>query len=392
MAIGTGEKPAILVIHNKYLQNGGEDAVVKAELATLRANNYPVFYKEYSNASFSSAYGILTLPFRLFFNFYSFFHTFYLVKKHKIATVHVHNIFYNASPSVFWGAKLAGARTAMTIHNYRLFCLNSLFFKNGAICMDCHSARSFKPGIAARCFKSSSVFSTAMAATTLLHRGIGTWQHKVDTFIVINPLMHQLLKDIHVPENKIVFKANYLLDGEGRDYTGREDFYLFVGRLDKEKGIHHLVAAFQKLKKKLYIAGDGNLASYVQENTSDTLIWLGRQSKEDVNQLMLRCRALIFPSLWIEGMPLTIIEAMRSGAVTIAGRSVNTEAMVRNGYNGYLYESGNIDALIEVINKFEALNTEKLNSISTSARNLFLEQYTDNQHIKTINTIYGKPC
>lgn len=389
MALCTYERPVVLVIYNKYLQSGGEDAVVKAEIETLKKHHYQVFYKEYQNTAFKADIGILRLPFQLFFNLSTFFTTYFFVIRHKIDVVHVHNFFYTASPSVFWGAKLAKAKTVMTLHNYRLFCLNSLFFKNEHTCMECHTANSFKKGIQSKCFKSSRLFSIALAMSTRLHRKIGTWQHKVDTFITINPLMRQLLNDIQVPEVKIAYKANFVADAGFNNYNNREDFYLYAGRLQEGKGIRHLIKAFQQTGKKLYLAGDGEMADFVKAHASDNLVFLGTQSSEAMHRLLMQCKALVFPSLLLEGMPMTLIEAQSKGTIVIAASSVNTLSMITDGENGFLYKGNNVESLIEVINKFEALNTEMLNTISARGRAKYLQNYTEEQHIKIINNIYG---
>ncbi|NKQ94721.1 glycosyltransferase, partial len=136
--------------------------------------------------------------------------TYFFVRRHRIAVVHVHNFFYTASPAVFWAAKAAGAKTVMTMHNYRLFCLNALFFREGKHCMICVQEGRFKQGIEHRCFKSSTLFSWALAGSINFHKWLGTWHHRVDRFIVINPLMQQLLSGMNIPTNKVLFKPNFL--------------------------------------------------------------------------------------------------------------------------------------------------------------------------------------
>ncbi len=387
---GAQAKKGILLIHNKYLQSGGEDTVVKSELDALLHSRYMVYYKEYSNHSFEKrSFSSVFLPISLFFNFKSFFDVFALVKKHRIAVVHVHNFFYNASPAVFWGAKLAGAKTVMTLHNYRLFCLNHLFFREGQACFECHNSKSFKKGISYKCFKSSTLFSRALAWATLFHRKIGTWRHKVDTFVIINPFAHRLLQDIEVAAEKIVFKPNFLKDQGFKNYNNRENFYLFAGRLEEEKGIRHLALAFARMPHPLLVAGEGSLASLVSNHPSVNLEYRGLLPGAEIKRLLFNCKALIFPSLCLEGMPMTILEAMGAGAIVIAARSASTERLVKDGETGFLYEGGNIEALIKVIDTFEALNVEALNRMSANARNRFLQEYTETWHLKAMEEIYG---
>lgn len=385
-------KPAILFIHNKYLQKGGEDSVVQNEMSTLRQNGYSIFYQEFNNLHFQKfGIGKLVVPFSIFFNIASFLKIYFYLKKHNIGLVHVHNFFYHASPSVFWAAKAAGARTLFTMHNYRLFCLNGIFFRSGQVCFDCHTNGNFKMGIQEKCFKSSRKFSMALASSTLFHRKTGTWKHKVDRFVVINLFMKELLISQGIPQEKIVVKQNVLSDYDHKkrvEDTDREDFYLYVGRLSIEKGIHHLINAFRQSGKKLRIAGDGELADYVRENAKDNITYLGPLPKPEIFHLYETCKALVFPSLWIEGMPMTIIEAQSSGTLCIVAESVNTKEMISNDNNGFLYEAGNIADLNRVINIFEGKSSEDRNRLSENTYNQFLERYSETQHIKAAEQLY----
>lgn len=333
------------------------------------------------------------MPLNFFFNIASFFQVYFLVKKHKIQVVHVHNFFYTASPSVFWAAKAAGAATVMTVHNYRLFCLNGLFFRKGEICFQCHTKKNFSTGIHEKCFRSSAISSTVLALSTNFHRKIHTWKNKVDQFIVINPFMPQLLQDIGIPSEKIFVKPNFLATQKTEsipNYLDRADFYLFVGRLSEEKGIRQLIRAFEKMQKKLVIAGDGDLRNFVTEHTSPTIQYKGLLPKEEITHLYTSCKALIFPSLWIEGMPMTIIEAQSTGAIPIAARSVTTEKIVDHGVNGFLYTPENESDLLNLIDHFESLPIESLNTLSQNVQTHFLQTYSSEQHTKAITAIYSK--
>lgn len=384
--------PIILVVHNKYLQNGGEDSVVHNEMDILIKNNYTLYYKEFNNNSLQKpGFGLLALPFNIFFNISAFLKVYRIVRKHKIDIVHVHNFFYNASPSVFWAAHLGGARTVLTIHNYRLFCLNGIFFRAGKICFDCHSAGNFSKGIAEKCFKSSTLFSTALSWSTKFHRTAGTWKNKVDRFIVINPFMPKLLSDIGIPSEKIILKRNVLSgysSNPSQNYSERDDFYLYVGRLSFEKGLHHLIEAFQKNGKRLVIVGEGDLLDFVKDNLSGNIEYRGAMTKEQVLFLYGRCKALVFPSLWLEGMPMTIIEALSKGTIPIVAESVNTSLMIHSGKNGFLYESGNVEDLNSVISIFEVQSMDDLNRLSVNAFQEYLTNYSEAVHLKTIKEIY----
>jgi len=381
----------ILLIHNTYLEKGGEDTVVKCEWEFLKKQGAAVYYKEFNNASFTkfnpSAW---LLPLTITFNLYSFFSLFFFIRYKKIKIVHVHNFFYNASPSVFWAAKLAGAKTILTIHNYRLFCLKYNFFRNNVSCFDCYNNQSFKKGIQEKCFKSSYLASAALAFSLNFHQWTGTWKKKVDCYIVLNKFTaNLLLQGKRIPEHKIVYKPNFLSTTDYTDYSNRQDFYFFSGRLSEEKGIRHMLEAFTLVQKKLIIAGSGELAPFIQQHQNEYIQYIGSQTHAEIRSFLVHCKALILPSLWIESMPMTILEAQSCGTIAIASTSMNTAEMITDGKDGLLYQSGNPVELANKILYLESMEREKLNCMSADSYKKFINLYTEAAHLKKINEIYG---
>jgi len=387
-------KPSILLIHNTYLQKGGEDSVVEQELQCLQKEYYPTYSLFFNNEQ-NNFTGLLRYPFQLFFNWSAFIKVYRLVKKHQIDIVHVHNFYYKASPSIFWGAKAAGAKTILTLHNYRLFCLNGLLFYNNHPCTLCPDQQSFSPGIQRKCFKNSGIFSWALAISNKLHQRIQTFSKKVDRYVVINPLQEQLLINQGIPQNKIVYKPNFF-QGFNHEapptYESRDDFYLYIGRLNPEKGIQELVQAFKENGKKLRIVGDGPLADWVKSQATHQITYTPALPRSSLAALYQTCKALILPSRWYEGQPMTVIEAQSTGAIVIAADSPNMQRMVANGMNGFLYSLEPSHQLNEVIHIFEARSVEAKDGMSKAAYQQFLRSYTEEQHINALKLLYHFEC
>lgn len=399
------QKPSILLIHNTYLQKGGEDSVVAQELDCLQKEGYLV-HSLFFNNSQKGIGSLLRYPFQLFFNLSAFVKVYRLVKKERIAIVHVHNYFYIASPAVFWAAKAAGAKTVMTLHNYRLFCLNGLLFYNNQPCTLCPDQQSFNPGIQRKCFKESGIFSRALAWSNRLHQQIQTFSKKIDRFVVINPLQEQLLLNKGIPANKIIYKPNFFKGFDHQTpppFETRDDFYLYVGRLNPEKGIQELVQAFKENGKKLRIVGDGPLADWVKSqigtppksptdntnnSTTSQISYTPALPRESLAALYQHCKALILPSRWYEGQPMTVIEAQSTGAIVIAADSPNMKRMVNHGVNGFLYPLEPSNQLNEVIHIFEARSVEANDGMSKAAYQQFLRSYTEEQHINALKLLY----
>lgn len=383
--------PSVLIIHNTYLYTGGEETVVAAEIESLKANGYKVYYKEYTNANFKFFnFKTLLAPFNTIFNIFSFFEIIYFIRINKIKIVHAHNIFYTASPSIFWAAKLAGAKTVITIHNYRLFCLSANFFRAKQTCFECSDKKSFKSGLQKKCFKNSLLASFTLALSIRLSDFLGTWKNKIDHYIVLNEFAKQLLINKGIDSKKIVLKSNFLSAYNLNQVNQiRDNFYLFAGRITEEKGIRHLMNTFTMTSKPLTIAGNGDMVHIINNNLSKNIKYIGLQSKAQIQSLLLTCKALIFPSIWIESMPMTLIEAQTMGTIPIVAASINTNNMIEHGIDGFLYDASKPNALMEAILHFESLSSIELDTISNNARNKSLKLYGEIAHVKKIKEIYG---
>lgn len=384
-------KKNILFIHNKYLAEGGEDSVLKNEMLVLKETGFSIYLIEFNNKIFvkKNIFSAIS-TINIYFNFISFCKVFFFILRKNIKVLHVHNFFYNASPSIFFAAKILNIKTVFTLHNYRLFCLNAIFFRNGQICTDCSVNRNFSSGIKHKCFQESTLFSLILANANNFHRNIGTWRHFVDHFIIINDFQKQLLQNIGVNSAKIYFKPNFLINQHEVGTLQRKDYYFFAGRLQEEKGIRYLIEQFKLLGKKLIIAGEGDLLNYVLSECNDQITYIGQQSNENLLVYMRKAKAYIFPSMLFEGMPMGIIEAFSTGTIVIASESPVTSSMIKQNKNGLLYNRNEQNrSLSEIINQFEQLTSEQISQFSTEALLSFRNNYQKEAHLHTINTIYS---
>lgn len=130
---------------------------------------------------------------------------------------------------------------------------------------------------------------------------------------------------------------------------------LYLGFIYQAKGIFDLAEVINLSKEryrgkvKLYVGGSGveeeRLADFIKSNNLGDLIEMcGWVSGEDKNQLLSQCDAYILPS-YIEGLPVSIIEAMTYGLPIISTKVGGIPEIVKDGKNGILFNSGDKQAL-----------------------------------------------
>lgn len=107
---------------------------------------------------------------------------------------------------------------------------------------------------------------------------------------------------------------------EGFGFKGARSF-LYVGQIEKHKGVELLINAFKKIEGnyELLIAGPGSILEELKENTKDARIkFLGNKNKEEIKELMQKADCLVVPSLCYENSPTVIYEAFANNLPVIA--------------------------------------------------------------------------
>ncbi len=116
-----------------------------------------------------------------------------------------------------------------------------------------------------------------------------------------------------------------------RAYMGKTKTILYIGRLEKRKGVQHLLPAFAELKKtkpdvRLVIAGDGDkrrvLEQFVERHgLEDSVQFLGFVSEEDKLRLLRSADVFVSPAIFGESFGIVLLEAMAMQIPTVAGNN-----------------------------------------------------------------------
>lgn len=332
----------VLQAHNTYQHRGGEDSVVEAEIALLRSHGHEVATYFRNNDDIAamlraSAAQQTLWSSRTTSELAELIHTF------RPDVIHAHNTFPLISPSLYWAAEQAGMPVVQTLHNFRLMCLNGLFLREGRVCEDCQGRLPWR-GVVRKCYRGSGAASTVLAGMLTLHRGLGTYRHKVTRYIALNDFCRNKFIEGGLPAERIVVKPNFV-DFAAPAALPRKGF-LFVGRLSVEKGVQTLASAAALLPgASLRVAGDGPEAALLDGVSGITR--LGSLPSEAVRQEMNRAMALMVPSICYETFGLVIIEAFASGLPVIASRIGALADLVRDGETGLLFEPGNPQDLVD---------------------------------------------
>ncbi len=157
--------------------------------------------------------------------------------------------------------------------------------------------------------------------------------------------------------------------------NGPEDYYLMAGRLVFYKRFDLGIKAFEKLKKKLKIVGDGFAASKLKESADPKYVdFLPFVNHDELRELYLNAKALIFPQ--IEHFGLVAAEAQACGLPVLAFKNGGALEIVEDGKTGLFFKEQTPEAIVEAVKKFENIHFDR-NYISKSAARFSKDKFKD---------------
>ena len=120
-----------------------------------------------------------------------------------------------------------------------------------------------------------------------------------------------------------------------------------IARFDRQKDHQTMIEAFQGLNAELILVGDGPNMLKAQQQVEK--LKLNKQVKflgfrQDIAQILAQVQIFALISNW-EGLPCTIIEAMRAGLPVVASDVGGVKEIVIDGQTGYVIPRGDVATL-----------------------------------------------
>ena len=301
--------------------------------------------------------------------------------------VHLHNIHSYLSPVLAKLAKRRGCRVVWTLHDYKLVCPSYACLLEGKPCEKC-IGRGKMHVLKNRCMK-GSLAASAMAYIEALKWNRNVLDQYVDAFICPSNFMASKMKKDGFDPEKLHVVCNHI-DPEklklfGSAGAGREDYYVYVGRLSPEKGVETLLNVASKLPYNLKVAGDGPLRKQLENQYagSEYIEFLGHQNAIQVAELLSKARFSVVSSEWYENNPLSVIESLCAGTPVVGARIGGIPELIDQD-NGIAFASGNREDLVTAIN--QAFSTQWHYSSIKEAAGV---RFSLNKHLEQVMEIYG---
>ena len=206
--------------------------------------------------------------------------------------------------------------------------------------------------------------------------------------IFISKLTHNVL----YPHLKTVLRKSYMLRNPIELNTKEpvsitdNDTYLFIGRLSTEKGAELFCQAMTDLDLKGCVLGDGYLLPALKGRYPNVCFvgWVAGKEKEE---LIRKGKALVFPSLWYEGAPLTIMEMKSYGMPCIVPDRCAAAEEIRDSETGFIFKTGDLKSLEDCIMKYERTDSSRLQKNMLAS--FHAEDYSKKHHLNGLLDIYN---
>lgn len=155
---------------------------------------------------------------------------------------------------------------------------------------------------------------------------------------------------------------------------------LFVGRLDRQKGLDLFLDVYDKMKLEnmhLYVIGTSVLDDNLPKSTKH-VTYLGWVDNKNIDAYYQACDVVIMPSRW-EGFGLVAVEAMRNLKPVIASNVGALPELIKNNINGYIFDIKDDKILKKIL---LSINKNDLQNLGKQARQIYLKKFTDSIFVK----------
>ena len=309
--------PRVLVVHNRYRIEGGEERAVELQLRALRAAGVPhrLYERRSSEAGRARAGAALLRGGEASEELSS------AARRLGADLAHVHNLQPLVGPRGLEAARSAGARVVLHLHNVRVFCAIGVASRDGGPCFRCRG-RLTLPGLVLNC-RGSLPEAAVYAAALSLHQARVV--AAVNRFVAPSRYAVGQLALLGLPADRLEVLPHYLPDDAFADESraDRGDYALVAARLSPEKGIDLAIEAAAASGVPLRVAGEGPAAEELAElarRLGAPVELLGRVGRPEMARLLHGAGALLLPSRYHEFAPYSVLEAMAAGVPVVATR------------------------------------------------------------------------
>ena len=275
---------------------------------------------------------------------------------------HLHNWSKILSPSVFSVLDRVSERLFISTHDFFLACPNGGYF-NFQRKSPCELDPLSFACLTTNCDRRSYQEKIWRVIRALTRRSLIDLSRKRPTILAVHEGMVDYLVRGGIRREAILVLRNSVSPwSDTRIAAENNRKFLFVGRLEHDKGADLLAAAARAADIQLQVVGDGPLRSDL-ERVYPEFEFMGWQSREQIAVIARGARAVVVPTASRETFGLVAFEAITSGIPVIVSKfGIASDEIVNNGV-GFACDPYDHDELTRLLKRM-AENSDELGQMS----------------------------
>lgn len=315
-----------------------------------------------------------------------------LIKDTNPDLVYIMQMHNKISPSIVAAARKMGVPVVHRISDFQYMCPNALFYNDRkGVCEDCLKGKRISC-IKYKCVLNSTVYSAIKTSAKLLHDKMHITR-KIDAFVVPSSFTMEKLAEYGIMQEKLHHIPTFFNIKEEDPQVSYEPYFLYVGRIEKQKGLMTLMKAFANTDMRLKIIGFSN-DGYIDElkdylaDKPHKIEFLGKMNFEEISNYLKSCIATIVPSEWYDNFPNAILESFAYKKCVVATDFGSLPELVEDQVTGLTFPYADSKELSQ---KCRSLieNTQLAQTLGENAYTLLCKKYLADTHYQELMNIFN---
>lgn len=331
-----------------------------------------------------------------------------LLQEFRPDVIHLNNVHRQLTLSILDAPSAKGIPVVYTAHDYILLCpAYTMVDGKGNVCDECLDRRFFH-AVKKTCVKDSK-FKSGLAFFEAEFLKYHHSYDKIDKIIAPSRFMKNRLDEGGYVDRTVAMQ-NFLTQSQmdmarkvtnTHKYNTVEPYFLFFGRLSKEKGILTLVKAFLKIRNdlpakwKLKIVGDGpernNIKQLINGSGAHKIIeLLGYKAGEELQRIVADARFTVLCSEWRENMPYSGLESLAAQTPIIGANIGGIPELVIENETGYVFTSGDQSDLADSLRDAAAMSAKRYVDMQVACERYVRKQCVQSVYSEKLVALYMK--
>lgn len=374
----------------EILEKNGHEVI---PFSVKSSRNYPTKYEKYfldvvdDEVYFAQSKKTLKVVLksfsRMFYSFEAKWKFTRLLKDARPDLVYIMQYHNKISPSILDAAKNMHIPVVHRISDFQYMCPNALFYNDRiGVCEDCLKGKRLNC-VRYRCVLNSPIYSAIKMASKWLHDIMGVAKH-IDAFVVPSAFTLKKLNEYGIPLQKLNHIPTFFNLKETDPEVEYQPFILFIGRIEKQKGLMTLIKTFENTDYNLKIIGFSNdgyedeLKDYLKDKRHN-IEFLGRKSFEEIVPYLKTCLCTVVPSEWYDNFPNVILESFAYKKAVIATDFGSLSELVKNNKTGLTFRYADMANFREKV-EYMFENNGQARLMGVNAYKALVESYLPETH------------